>query len=115
MIKRKGSYPTENAEKMRGGDGFAKIERLLTPAELNEKGRLYAILSLEPGSSVGYHVHEGEMESYYIISGEAEYMDNDEKLHLLPGDTTHTPAGSGHSIKCIGDSTLTVLALILYQ
>ena len=115
MIKRKGSYKKEAIEKMRGGEGFCTIEHLLTPEELYEKGRLYAHITLEPGHSIGYHVHENEMESYYVVSGEAEYMDNAEKVHLYPGDTTFTPAGEGHSVKCVSNEPLTIIAQILFK
>ena len=115
MVKRNGSYPAEVMENMRGGVGAVKIERLLTPAELNEKGRLYAIITMEPGTSIGFHIHEEEMESYYIISGEAEYVDGEETVMLHPGDTTHTPVGCGHAIKCVGDAPLTLVAQILHK
>ena len=115
MIKRKSSYPVQRNEKMRGGDGFAVVESLLTPAELYEKGRLYAKITLEPGSSIGYHTHEGEMESFHIISGEAEYLDGEETVILSPGDTTLTQSGNSHSIKSIGDAPLELIALILHK
>ena len=114
MVKRNSSYETSINEKMRGGDGSVKIENLLSPDELNNKGRLFAKITLEPGSSIGYHIHDGEMESYYIISGQAQYDDNGETVTLYPGDTTHTPSGSGHSIKNAGNETLEFIALILY-
>ena len=115
MVKRKASYETKINENMRGGEGSVRIEHLLTPEELNNKGRLYAKITIEPGSSIGYHVHEGEMESYLIISGEAEYDDNGETIALFPGDTTHTPIGNGHSIKCSGKEPLELIALILFE
>jgi len=115
MIKRKDSYPVEIKERMRGGEGAVKIESLLTPAELYEKGRLFAKLTIEPGCSAGYHVHEGEMESYFVISGKAEYQYNDEKVVLLPGDTTLTQSGEGHAVRNIGDTPLEIIALILFE
>jgi mannose-6-phosphate isomerase-like protein (cupin superfamily) len=115
MVKRNGNYVTGIMEKMRGGEGSVKVEHLLALDEMYEKGRLYALLTLEPGSSIGYHVHEGEMESYYIISGEAEYQDGDETSTLLPGDTSLTMDGDGHSIKSIGEAPLVLIAQILYK
>jgi len=115
MIKRKESYETQVNEKMRGGEGPVKIEHLLTADELNKKGRLCAKITLEPGCSIGHHVHEGEMEAYLIISGEAEYDDNGETVTLYPGDTTHTPPGKGHGIKSTGSVPLELIALILFE
>ena len=114
MIKRQSFYETKINENMRGGDGCVKIESLLTPDEMNNKGRLYAKITLEPGCSIGFHVHEGEMESYHSISGTAEYDDNGKTVTLQAGDTTHTPSGEGHSIKNAGDETLVLIALILF-
>jgi len=115
MIKRKGSFAQERVDRMRDGDGYVTVERLLTPQELYEKGRLYAILTLEPGSSIGYHLHEGEMESFYVAGGEAEYIDGDETVTLLPGDVTLTLSGEGHSVKSIGAAPLVLVAQILYK
>ena len=115
MIKRNADYEVQVNESMRGGDGAVKIEHLLTAEELNNKGRLYARVTLEPGCSIGFHVHENEMESYTIISGEAEYDDNGEIVTLLPGDTALTPSGDGHSIRSVGDVPLELIALILLK
>ena len=115
MVKRNASYEMNQVENMRGGEGIVTVEKLLTPEELYDKGRLYAKLTLAPGSSIGNHLHEGEMESYYIISGKAEYMDGAEQATLLPGDTTLTRSGGEHSVKSIGDTPLELIALILYK
>jgi len=114
MVKRNSSYEVQISENMRGGDGPVKLEHLLSGEELNNKGRLFAKISLEPGCSIGFHIHENEMESYTILCGEAEYDDNGETVKLYPGDTTHTPAGEGHAIKNTGNTTLEFIALILF-
>jgi len=115
MIKRKSSYPIQQNENMRGGDGVVKIEHLLTPEEMNEKGRLYAKITLEPGCSIGYHVHKGEMESFYIICGEAEVSDNGEIVTVSAGDTILTQSETGHSVKNSGSAALEMIAQILYN
>ncbi|MCL2820771.1 MAG: cupin domain-containing protein [Oscillospiraceae bacterium] len=115
MIKRKADYTVQENENMRGGDGLVTIEHLLTPEEMYEKGRLYAKITLEPGCSIGHHVHEGEMESYYIISGEAEVSDNGEIVTVNAGDSVLTKNNEGHSIKNTGTSPLEFMALILYK
>jgi len=115
MIKRDLSYAVSENENMRGGDGVVTIEHLLSAEELYEKGRLYARISLEPGCSIGYHVHEGEMESFYIISGVAEISDNGEIVTLNKGDSILTRSGEGHSVKSVGNEKLEMLALILHK
>ena len=115
MVKRKETYTVQENENMRGGDGIVTIEHLLTSDELYEKGRLYARIILEPGCSIGHHVHEGEMESYHILTGEAEVDDNGEIVTVNAGDTVLTKSGEGHSIKNIGNTTLELIAIILYK
>lgn len=80
---------------------------------LNDKVDLYALIRLLPGEEVEYHIHTGETEIYYILSGKALYDDNGEKIELDVGDVTFTPDGSGHGIKNIGQETLKFMALVV--
>ena len=79
----------------------------------NPKLRTFALAKLIPGEEVEFHIHEGESESYYIISGSAMYNDNGDEVELAAGDATFTPSGTGHGIKNIGDDTLEFIALII--
>ena len=115
MIKRNNEYQAQIREQMRGGDGAVTIEELLTPEEMYDKGRLFARLSFEPGASIGHHVHEGEMESFYIVSGEAEVYDNGELVNVSAGDSVLTQSGEGHSVRNTGSVTLEMIALILFK
>lgn len=115
MVKRKGSYETLKNENMRGGEGIVIMEHLLTPSELYEKGRLFAKITVNPGCSIGKHIHEGEMECFYIIAGTVEFSDNGETVTLNAGDTALTISGEGHSVKNTGDVPVEMMALILYE
>ena len=115
MIKKNGGYEVSLKENMRGGDGTVKITGLLTKEELNEKGRLYGVIRLEPGCSIGYHIHEGESEIFHVLKGSALYNDNGTEVTISEGDTTVTKSGEGHSIKNPSDDTVCeVMALIVY-
>ena len=76
MIKKASEFKTEYRENMRGGNGVVEITNFVTPAELNDKGRLFANITLRPGCSIGYHVHENDSEIFYLMKGEALYNDN---------------------------------------
>ena len=115
MIKRNTKYPVEQKENMRGGEGVITIEHLLSQDEMYSKGRLFAKIIVEPGDSIGFHVHENEMEAFYIVSGEAEMSDNGEAVNLSIGDTILTKAGEGHSVKSVGETSLEMIALILFE
>ena len=112
MIKRKGDIPvtTEcNAQD--------KVKMYLSNLRsfdgVNEKLRMYAKASLLPGEEVEFHLHEGECEFYYLISGKAIYNDNGTKVEIGAGDVTFTPSGSGHGIKNIGSQPLEFMALVV--
>ncbi len=95
-----------------GGEGHVDIEPLLNDAQKNGTTKLFARVSIPRGSSLGYHEHHGETESYYILSGVGEYNDNGKTVKVKAGDVTHTPDGCGHGIVNIGDTDLIFIAFI---
>ena len=99
----------------RGGSGKVEVTHLAMQAELYDKSRLFAKTVLKPGCSIGYHVHENDMEAYHIISGVGTYDDNGKTVELHPGDTSITLAGQGHGIVNNGDEDVVFIALIIMQ
>lgn len=100
-------------QNMCGGDGCVVIEHVLGEKELNGKCGLYAKVTIAPGSSLGYHEHQGESETYFILSGDAEYNDNGTPRPVHPGDVTFTPSGCGHALRPTGDEPVVFMALII--
>ncbi len=116
MIRRSSEKITETFERKFDGDGAITVRSLLNnPEEMSQKGRVFAHTSLNPGCSIGYHVHNGESETYYIVSGSGEFNDNGAVAPILTGDVTYTPSGEGHGIKNTGSVPLEIIALILYS
>ncbi len=114
MIRRADECKVEYREHMRDGDGVVQITNFVDASELYEKGRLFARLRLEPGSSIGYHVHENDSEIFYILNGQAEYNDNGEIRTVKGGDVTICPEGTGHGIANRSDQVVDVIAVIVY-
>ena len=79
----------------------------------NSKLRTFAKVSLNPGEEVPFHVHHGECEYYYILSGAGIYNDNGAEIEAIPGLVTFTPNGTGHGIRNTGSQQLDFIALIL--
>ncbi|HBK68089.1 MAG TPA: cupin domain-containing protein [Firmicutes bacterium] len=79
------------------------------------KGRAFTHCTLQPGCSIGFHLHENESETYYIYSGTGEFNDNGVISTVSAGDVTFTGAGEGHGLKNIGSEPLEFIALILYK
>ena len=79
----------------------------------NPKIRMFSIVKLKQGEEISFHIHEGEGEYYYIISGEGVYTDNEEKFDVSPGTVTFTLSGNGHGMKNTGKEMLEFIALII--
>ena len=103
-------------KKMFDGAGMARMRLILeTNAEMYDKGRVFNHLFLDPGCEVGWHIHHGDGETYYILKGQGEYNDNGTVVTVGPGDVTFVDDGEGHSLKNTCDETLEAIALILFK
>jgi mannose-6-phosphate isomerase-like protein (cupin superfamily) len=112
MVIKRNEMKTEVKEKMRDGDGPARLTYLVDAA--NEKNtRLLAEITLEPGCSIGYHRHDKETEYFFIISGNGMVNDNGEDLRIKAGDSIITGNGASHSIKNTGNIPLVLHAIIV--
>ena len=65
---------------------------------LNDSVVMYAKVTLKPGCSLGYHIHDGNSETIVVLQGTAEYNDNGKAMMLHAGDKVHCPSGEGHAI-----------------
>lgn len=95
------------------GAGLLTLDKLFSPPKQPTHIRTFARATLEPGAAVGYHVHTGESESYYILSGTGRYNDNGISTPVQAGDVTFTPNGHGHGLENTGKEPLEFIALIV--
>lgn len=114
MIRKAAEFTTEYRENMRGGNGTVELTSFATPEELNNKGRLFASITLKPGCSIGYHVHEADSELFYLMKGEVLYNDNGTECTLTAGDVMICPAGTGHAIANNSQEDAEFIAVIVY-
>ena len=114
MIRKAAECKKEYRENMRGGNGTVELTSFATPAELNDKGRLFANITLNPGCGIGFHMHENESELFYIMKGEALYNDNGVETVVSAGDVMLCPAGSGHAVSNNGEEVVELCAVIVY-
>ena len=104
----------EKKENVFGGKGAVFFEYLLDQQQLGGMCRLYAKITMKPGTSLGYHVHQGDSEAYYILSGEGLYTNQEGSSTVASGDVTFTADGQGHAIENQGDRDLVFMALVIY-
>jgi mannose-6-phosphate isomerase-like protein (cupin superfamily) len=115
MLRHTDELRHEFVESLRGGKGTAQVIHLLEKDRFHNKGRLFAHNILKPGTSIGYHKHEGDFEGYYFLKGEGTFNDNGEKYTVRAGDFTLTEAGGSHGIENTGSGDLEFIALVLFE
>ena len=101
-----------------GAEGGVGVLELIKPSDYFDKPEslsFFALATLKPGASVGYHVHTGETEMYYILSGEGEYDDNGVIVPVKAGDVTFCKNGEGHGLVNTGKEDLVFNAMIIYE
>lgn len=114
MIKHNNEMTANVKVNMRGGDGQAVVTEILTKEEYKGKARLVGTILLEPGCSIGEHIHENEEEIFYIIDGVATYNDNGNETKLSKGDSCICYGGEKHSVaNREKEGNLTLFAVIL--
>lgn len=113
MIKRNSDMNLVVNEAMRGGDGSVKVRHVLNPDEIHGKSRMTAVITLEPGCSIGDHVHENEEEIFYVMRGNVVYNDNGETKTLSAGDSCICYGGEKHGVANKSDETAELFAVIL--
>lgn len=114
MIKRATDMRSKTIHALKDGKGDIQLMEFFGPDDFCRKGRCFGITAMPPGTSIGYHRHEGDQEAYYILDGKAEYTYDGKTTELQPGDLAVCKEGHCHSIESVGDDTLRYITLILY-
>lgn len=103
------------AENVNGGIGYILKEPLITDEQKGDSCGLFARITLNKDCEVGYHIHNGETETYYILKGKGIYKDNDKEYEVSAGDVTFCKSGNGHGLVNNCDEPLEMIALILKE
>ena len=111
MITRIDQQSHSVREFMRGGKKY--VEQTQLSAQLPERMRIFNVMTLIPGASIGYHVHENESEMFFFIEGNGRVQDDDEFHDVTAGDCMATFSGHGHGVENTGDTNLVILAAIV--
>ena len=111
MITRKDQQKHSIRESMRGGKAYVQFTDL--SAQLPDRTRVFSILTLIPGASIGFHIHEGETELFYFMEGRGVAQDDEAFCDVSAGDSMATFSGHGHGVENTGDTDLVILACII--
>jgi quercetin dioxygenase-like cupin family protein len=82
----------------------AEVTTRIIVGDNDSEGR-YTILSdlWKVGFNVGTHYHATHFETFYLVSGEAEWTVNGEKNLMHAGDAVYIPANAPHSARTVGN------------
>lgn len=76
MITRYEDRQIERKDNFKGGEGYL-VNRVILPADgMYGKGRIFNTVTLEKNCEIGWHVHDGDGETYLVISGEGDTTNN---------------------------------------
>jgi mannose-6-phosphate isomerase-like protein (cupin superfamily) len=103
-------------EKPRNGTGSMEGRYAFQMGEApeNRAFRLLATLTLQPGSSTGYHRHLDDEEVYAVLSDRGVFTDNDNRERQAgPGDITLTRKEEWHGLSDRGEEPLVFLAVVV--
>ena len=115
MLRRPEEQPVE-FKCIRNGIGETEMKKLLSGAdELYGKGRMFNLMTLKPGRTIGNHTHEGDNEIFYFLSGTGIYNDNGTAVTVGAGDVAVCSDGESHGLENRGEEPLVFIALILYS
>lgn len=95
------------------GKGHMTAKTLFTPEEMNGKTGMFAVVTLEPGSTVGEHLHTDECEVYYILSGKAVMIEDGKRYPVCAGDAELCSVGHTHGMENDSPDPVVFLAIMI--
>ena len=113
MFFRADEMEVESRERARDGMGITDFVHLIPKDALPSKCRLFSLVCLEKGCSVGRHEHTTETEIYYVVEGEGILNDNGTIRPFRTGDASICGGGAFHSVANDNDETLKIVAVIV--
>ncbi len=114
----KDSLPKLNKEKAGGGAGTLYGEYAFTrdKAAKDQAIKEVSWLTLQPGDSIGYHLHTANEDVYVIVSGSGTFRDKDGRdVPVKAGDVTIVRKGESHALSNTGSVPLVFVDVIAEQ
>lgn len=112
MIRKKEDQIPEERMDVCEGKGPVHLLNVYTADEL-PGARMFARITVDPGSVFGRHQHHDEAEIYYLLKGELVTESDGQEYALKPGDSSMTKDGEIHLLRNETDESAELLAVIL--
>ena len=102
--------PGQESEHNHGGEGKYFV-RTLFEHEFSSSLKCIRDILLYGQSSIGEHLHEGDEELYYVISGEGMIQVDGEERRISPGDAVLIKSGSKQALSSYGNEELRIFVV----
>ena len=115
MIFKSAESKRERRDHFQGGNGGGYCTHALAPTEPIPGSRFHQVsrVELDPGAVIGEHLHTGNEEIYWVLSGSGLFIDDGIKLAAVPGDMLLTRQGHRHGLRNTGDEAFVFLAIVV--
>lgn len=113
MIIKKEDMKIQSRPRVRDGFGTVDFLHIVPEGFRPNKCRLFSVMILEKGCSIGRHDHTNETEIYYVLEGEGIINDNGTIRPFLPGDSNVCGNGDFHAVSNENDEPLKIVAVII--
>lgn len=100
-------------DKLRGGEGSVFRQAIFTEEETLGKTTLCAIQTVPPGSSIGVHTHDPDVEIVHVLSGTIRVIDDGAEKDLVAGDTNFTGRGGSHGVVNVSGEDAVLFCVII--
>lgn len=98
MIRKKAEVPGFSFEKCHDGVGALLCRSMLQKGESDQSILFFHHDYIPAGVSIGQHLHEGNEEIYYLISGSCTLVYDGEEMPMEPGDFSIVRDGHTHGL-----------------
>lgn len=113
MIKNSESIKLVSYENLHGGKGLVHIATHLDKKDNFEGFNMFGKVTLDIGTSIGYHIHKDDAEAYYILEGQGVFIDNGRvEKNVSSGDLCIITKNQGHGIINCGNESLKMIAVV---
>lgn len=100
-------------ENPHGGMGSITVYKILTSEDTLGNVSLFAKVIINPQTTIGYHQHIGEAETYYVLKGQGFFINNQkERIPVKPGDVCSIEVGQSHGMENLSDHEMEIMALV---
>ena len=100
-------------DKARGGEGHVIRKVVFSEEETMGKTTLCAIQTVPPGSSIGVHSHDPDVEVFHVLSGTIRVIDNGVEKDLVAGDSNFSGKGGSHGVVNVSNEDAVMLCIII--